>query len=274
MSCRQSNMVMRSKSRVGDILGRGGLEADAAGEAVRAGVGVCLLDGRGVEVVADEAAVRESLGHQQGGEADAAADVGHLRARLQARQHAFERRQPGLSNGIDVARPEERADGAEQAAGAVTPGDAAAAAEGGLDLGLALDHGGAEVEGAGEIDRAVLDRKNHRLLRRQAETCRGALVVDVAVGSLGERPFPHVALRQSGSCGEFGGSRGALVMERVEQAQPIADPRRRHAEGAAEIAEHLADQGIEFVVVYCGHRSLLQVGVGAATGALRSIAVS
>jgi hypothetical protein len=244
-------MVMRSKSRDAcDLFGRGGLEFDRPGEAVRSGVGVRLFDGRGVEVVAHEAAVRESLGHQQGGETDAAADVGHLRALLQTRQHAFERRQPGLRNGIDVSRPEERADSAEQAAGAVTPGDPAAAAEGGLDLGLALDHGSAEIEGAREIDRAVMHRKDHRLLGRQAETLRGAFIGDVAVGSLSERPFPHVALRQPRSCGELGRSRGPLVMESVEQAQPESDSRRRHAEGATEIAEHLPDQGIEFVIVY------------------------
>src|SRR5947208_1983552 len=60
----------------GDRFGRGGLEIDPPGEAVRSGVGVRLFDGRGVEVVAHEGAVRESLGHQQGEEADAAGDVG------------------------------------------------------------------------------------------------------------------------------------------------------------------------------------------------------
>ena len=257
MSCRQSNMVTRSKSRAAMSL------AAAVSKLTRpvrpcdrACAFACSIEGR-VKVVAHEAAVRKCLGHQQGGEADAAADIGHLRAGLQAWQHAVERRQPGLRHGVDIARSEEGADGAEQAAGTVAPGDPAAVAEGGLDLGLAFDHGSAKIKGAREIDRAVLDREDHRLLGREAVALRRAVVADVAVGGLGERPFPHIALCQPGACREFSGRRGSLSMERVEQAQPEADAHRRHAEGASEIAEHLADQSIEFVVVYCGHRSFL-----------------
>ena len=48
----------------------------------------------GVGVEADEAGVREGLGHQQRRMAVAAADVGDPRARLELRDHAVERRQP------------------------------------------------------------------------------------------------------------------------------------------------------------------------------------
>ena len=81
-----------------DLLGGDRLEADPVAEPVGLGMGVRLLDRGGVEVVADEAAGGESLGHEKGGEAYAATDVRDLGSRLQARQHPVERGQPGLDD--------------------------------------------------------------------------------------------------------------------------------------------------------------------------------
>ena len=62
---------------------------------------------------------------------------------LQLGHDAVERRQPVLHEVVQVAGPEEPRDGAEQAAGLVAPGDAAAGPERRLDLGLVLDHAAA-----------------------------------------------------------------------------------------------------------------------------------
>ena len=141
MSCRQSNMVTRSKSRSAMSLAAAVSKLDAVGEAVRLGVGVGLLDRR-----ARGSRSRRSVLF---GKALAISSVekptpqptsATLAPACSLRQHAVQRRQPGLDDGVDIARPEEGADGAEQAAGAFAPGDAAAGAEGRLDLGLALDH--------------------------------------------------------------------------------------------------------------------------------------
>ncbi len=42
-------------------------------------------------------------------------------------------------------------------------------------------------------------------------------------------------------------------MQRIEQSKPEADAGRRHAESAAEITQHPADQGAELVVVDIRH---------------------
>ena len=46
---------------------------------------------------------------------------------------------------------------------------------------------------------------------------------------------------------------------KVEQAQADADAHRRHAEGAAQVAQHLADQLIEGVWIGLGHVALLRL---------------
>jgi hypothetical protein len=42
-------------------------------------------------------------------------------------------------------------------------------------------------------------------------------------------------------------------MKRLEQAEPVADTGCRHAERAAQIPQHLPDQGAQLVVVNIAH---------------------
>ena len=46
-------------------------------------------------------------------------------------------------------------------------------------------------------------------------------------------------------------------MQRIEQSKPEADASRGHAECAAEITQHLSNQGIQPVVVDISHGSIL-----------------
>jgi hypothetical protein len=44
-----------------------------------------------------------------------------------------------------------------------------------------------------------------------------------------------------------------MTMEGVKQPEPEADPNRRHAERAAQIAKHLSHQGVKLIVVEITH---------------------
>ena len=72
-----------------------------------------------------------------------------------------------------------------------------AGGECGFDVRLGVDHRGGKIKRAGQINRAVLDRKHHRLFGREAEALAGGIVSGIAVGGLRQCPFAHVALGQS-----------------------------------------------------------------------------
>src|SRR5258708_10133986 len=76
---------------------------------------------------------------------------------------------------------------------------------------------------------------------------------DVAVGSLCQCPFAHVALGQPGFRREVGSARGTMALKGVKEAQPEADADRRHAERASQIPKHLSDQYSKLVVVDITH---------------------
>ena len=235
-------MVMRSKSGFDDVLRGNGFEADAVAEVMVMGMLARLCDRRFVEIEADEAAFGKGLGHQQRRKADAAADIGHLRAGLQPLLDAVERRNPRLHDIVDIARTEERASGAEQAAGMIAPPHAGAFAKALLDLALGLDHRGGEFERAGQIDRAVAIDEHHALLGVQAEVAACRVVIDIAVRGLRQRPFADIAFVEPARAPRQLGSVRRPVAKRVEQAEPKADTHGRHAQRAAEIAQHLADE--------------------------------
>ena len=60
-----------------------------------------------------------------------------------------------------IARAEKTGDGTEHTAGPITPSHAATRLEGGLDLGLIVEHRRHEIEAAHQVDGAVLTRKHH-----------------------------------------------------------------------------------------------------------------
>ena len=237
------------ESGFGDGFRRHGLEADTVAQLMLVRVLARSFDRRLVEIEADKAALGIGLGHQQRRKADAAANIGHLRARLQPILDAVERRDPRLNDIVHIARTEERAGRAEQTAGMIAPPYARAIAEALLDLVLGLDRRGGEFERPGEIDRAVAIDEHHPLFGVEAEAAARRVIIDIAVRGLGQRPFADIAFVQPARAARQLGGFGRPLAKRVEQAEAQADTHRRHAQRAAEIAEHLADERMKFFLV-------------------------
>ena len=63
------------------------------------------------------------------------------------------------------------------------------------------------------------------------------------------QPFARVAFGDVRLRRQFRRRHGALLVERLVQAEPVADAHHGHAERAAEIAKNLADKLIEFSFV-------------------------
>src|SRR5579863_1923088 len=91
-------------------------------------------NGRRVEVVTDEPALRKSLRHYQRRKADTAADIGDLGSGRQFRRDAVKGWQPVLHDVVHIARSEKRASCAEQATCRIAPAHAGTGAERVLDL--------------------------------------------------------------------------------------------------------------------------------------------
>jgi len=125
-----------------------------------------------MEVVADELRVGEGLGHQHGGPAVSAPDIGDFGAALQLFDEAVERRKPVAHQIVVVAGAEKARDRAKETARVIAPRHAGAGREHRLDLILALGHPCHQVERPHHVDGTVLDREDHRLFRRQSEFLR------------------------------------------------------------------------------------------------------
>ena len=108
-----------------------------------------LSDGGFVKIESDELAIWIRLRHENGGEADAAADVGHLGACGEFCRNAVQGGNPGLHNIIDIAGPKERAGRTEETPGRVAPAYPGSIAKRLLNLRFPFDHGRGQVEGTG-----------------------------------------------------------------------------------------------------------------------------
>src|SRR5579862_5465268 len=93
-----------------------------------------LGDGGLVEIKTDESALGVGLCHENGREADTAADVGHLGAAGEFCRNTVQGGNPGLHDIVDVTWTKERPSRTEQTSGRVTPAYAGSIAEGSLDL--------------------------------------------------------------------------------------------------------------------------------------------
>jgi hypothetical protein len=150
---------------LGNILRCRNLEPHATFMAMAFRMPPRFVDRWRVEIEPDEQALRKGVGHQQGREADPAADIGDFRPLAQLLLDAIERRDPVLDDIVDIAWPKKGPGCAEEAACVIAPAHAGAAAKTFFNLGFSLDHRGDQVEGAGEINGAVAVGENHRLLR-------------------------------------------------------------------------------------------------------------
>ena len=223
---------------------------DAGGDRVRARE----VDRRLVDVVAVHASVRVRAGDRDAGPAAAARHVGHARPGLgEPLVHVGDRRQPLLPEEVLEQRPVE--DGLRLAAvGPVRlPGDAAAVAVCGVEVGQQAADGGDEARhrrGVGE--RGVIEQRLGVTGRERVAPFVGvgARVVDLEDPSDGLvlEPLADVARRGRGGDRQLGRRRRSGGERRVP-AQPVARVDGEEIErGHGRAAEPLGKHG-------CGHGS-------------------
>ena len=94
---------------LGIVLGRRDPEPGIRYGIVFAGMCLCVFDRARMEVVANELRIWKGLGHQHGGPAVTAPDIGHLGAALQFFDDTVERRESVADEIIVIARTEKRA---------------------------------------------------------------------------------------------------------------------------------------------------------------------
>src|SRR5215813_582396 len=109
----------------------------------------------------------------------AAANVGDLCAALKLRNNPIQCREPRADQIVVVAGSEEPSDRAEETGCMVAPRHPTTSLEDGLDLILAVNHRGHQVKGSHHEDGAFFDGEYRRLLWRQGEFLRGAVIGQV-----------------------------------------------------------------------------------------------
>jgi hypothetical protein len=145
----------------------------------------------------------------------AAADVGNAGPALQLIHDALERRQPRGDEIVVVARAEEAGHGTEHTAGLVTPGHTTTRLEGGLNLGLIVEHCRHQIEAPHQVDGTVLTRKHHGLFGRKGKFSGAGIVGQIIRGRLIAQPLAHVALIDLCRVGQFDGCHRAVGVERL-----------------------------------------------------------
>ena len=154
-----------------------------------------------------------------------------------------------LDDIVDITGTKKHAGRTKQATGRIAPAHTRAVAKTVLHLAFRLDHRRSKFKRAAQINRAIGHREDHRLFGRYRERIAGRVVRNIAVGRLGQAPFPNIAFVQaaralgqfSSACRSFGQS--------IEQPEPKSNARGRHAHCAAKIAEHFADEFVKFCFV-------------------------
>ena len=176
----------------------------------------------------------------------AAADVGHLRAALEARLHALQCRDPLGDQVRGVAGAEEALGAAEQRRVVLVPADAQAGAQRAGHPRDRLELVDRDLEGAQDVEGAVLAGQRLALLLVEREAAGGRVVVDVAAGGLGRQPLQQVARIGLGAPGERLGVRRPL-RERTVEAELVADHHGRRVHHGADVGHEAAHEGIELV---------------------------
>ncbi|MNQ93603.1 hypothetical protein D3C85_1090790 [compost metagenome] len=225
------------------VLGAGPGESHPVGHAAFLGALAGGVDGGRVVVETDEARGREGLGHDHGGGAMAAADVGHLGTGLQLVHHAVQGGQPLSDQVRSVARAEEAFGAAEHAGVVVAPRQRAIAAHGRDQLVLVVEERGDHHGATGDVDRRVLHRQGQCLLLRQTEL--SVTVLHIAGGGVGAEPLAYQAcvatcLRRQ----LFGADRLAVGHGPVE-AELLAEDDVGEHRRAAHVGYQLAHEVVE-----------------------------
>ena len=181
----------------------------------------------------------ETPRHQDGGSAEAAADVGHLGSAAQLRLDAAERGDPACSEVHQVARAEEPLDAVVERVMMLVPAHAFAGAERIFNLVHVVEAGQDDLERSGQERGAVLRGQHHRLLWRQGVGLRCGIVGDVAAGGIRVQPLADISLAGFGARGKLGRGDGFAVGHGLVQAQPVAQQDEYAVHGRAHVAHGL-----------------------------------
>jgi hypothetical protein len=98
------------------------------------------------------------------------------------------------------------------------------------------------------------------------------VIDDIAAGRLRVQPFAHVTLGAAGAPGEFGRGQRAGSSHRLVEAERLAEADHDAAIGGGEIADGLADKGVELALVDVHVKILLCGGAIVARQMARTLA--
>ena len=199
-------------------------------------------DGLLVVVHADERRVRERLRHQDGGGAEAAADVEHVDALLQPLDEAGDLGEPLGEQGVAVERAEEPLHAAEQARVVLVPGDALA---GGVPVRQLVDRrpdGGDGLVAAGHRGRAVVVGEDDGVLGREGERARLLRRTARSRRPPGGEPLPQVALGQPGVLRQLLAGHRAGGGQGPPDAEPVAEVGENGIAGRTLVDRDLAGE--------------------------------
>lgn len=152
-----------------------------------------------------------------------------------------------------VARPEEALGAAEKALAVIMPADAGAGAEGFGDLRFIEPDGLHDFEGAAEKGRTVLIGKGHGLFGGQAESAVFVIIIDIFGRGLSGEPFAQVAFLVAGLTRQAFGRDGHAIGHGLVDAELVAQQDSGAGDGGAQLADHPADQCIEFLGIGLTH---------------------
>ena len=209
MSCRQSNVVTRSRPVASSSWALATSNRTRSADPGVLGPLAGGLDGAGVVVRADEPAGRERVGHQQRRGAVAAAEVGDGGAALELGLDAVQRRDPLGQQVHQVPRAEEPLAAGEDVLVVLAPAVPGPGAERLLDVVLRLEGAERELVGARQEHRAGRVGQGERLLGRHRVRRGGGVVLDVAAGRLAAQPLVDVPRVGVGRGGHASGRRRA-----------------------------------------------------------------
>src|SRR6516162_1271503 len=180
----------------------------------------------------------------------AASDISDASAAFQLRHHPVECRQPIADQIVLIAGAEKPSSRAEQTGALVAPRDATAVLERGLDffqVGLDRRH---SAERANHGDRAVINRKDHRLFWRQCELLGGRIIRKVVGGGMVRCPFPQISLIHPRFSGKLVSGHWSFLMQSLIETERITDLDKRYTYCTTKIIQHLADKLMQLSFVH------------------------
>ncbi len=201
------------------------------------------------------------MGHEDGGRAVPATDVGHIGAGLELGHHAIKGREPLLDQMGVVTGPEEPLAALMHIRDVVVPGNPGAGSGDVHHSGGVVHRSEGDLEEAGQVGRAGLVGQGHRLLGRQNVATAAGVVFEVAAGRLGVEPLSNVALGTAAAGGHLSRRQRSGAGQGSVQAELVAHDHQSRVQGGTNLidgSEHEAHQLVHVDIGTGGHDSILR----------------